>query len=120
MLRRAPEGGGFILEGRGRDIMPLEIGLDFNADNARWSVLGEASTAFMGDARKAILDILCQLGEAGPKEISERCDVSYASIRQLLGKMAEQGVVNKIGRGSYTPAHNAHSVHKASLNGGSL
>ena len=116
VLRRAPEGG-FILEGRGRDIMPLEIGLDFDAENARWNVLGDASTAFMGDERKAILDVLGRLGEAGPKDIADHTGLSHDSVRQLLRKMVEQGAVNKIGYGSYTPAHTGHTGHGSSING---
>lgn len=119
VLRRGPEGG-FILEGRGRDIMPLELGLDFNADTARWTVLGDAVTAFMGDERKAILDALNILGEAGPKDIADRSGVSHDSVRQLLRKMVGQGTVNKTGFGAYTPAHSHHTVHTSGVNGGGL
>ncbi len=108
VLRRSAQGG-FILEGRGRDIMPLELGLDFDADNARWSVLGDAATAFMGDERKAILDALAQLGEAGPKDIADRAGLSHDSVRQLLRKMVERGAINKTGYGAYTPAHTVHT-----------
>ena len=119
VLRRAPEGGGFILEGRGRDIMPLEVGLDFDADTGKWSVLGDASTAFVSDERKAILDTLGDLGKAGPKEIAERINVPYDSVRKILGKMVDQGQVKKTGYGSYTPLHSGHTVHSsdASVNG---
>lgn len=119
VLRRAPEGG-FILEGRGRDIMPLELGLDFDAEKTRWTVLGDAVTAFMGDERKAILDALNMLGEAGPKDIADKTGQSHDGVRKLLAKMVEQGTVNKVGYGSYTPAHTIHTGHTSKLNGGGL
>lgn len=111
VLRRASEGGGFILEGRGRDIMPLEIGLDFDADAGKWRVLGDASTAFIGDERKAIIEALHKMGAAGPKEIAERINGSYDSVRKILGKMVKQGQVMKSSYGSYTPLHSGHTDH---------
>lgn len=117
-LSRSSEGN-LKLEGRGRDILPVEIALDFNIDNARWTVEGDPAVARASDERKAILHHLEQEGEAGPKEISEHIDVAYDVVRQLLPKMVRDGLIRKDGRGTYAPIHNVHSVHndKRNVNG---
>ncbi|GJL93399.1 AAA family ATPase [Hyphococcus sp.] len=111
-MSRSAEGN-FKLEGRGRDVLPVEIALDFDLDNARWTVEGDPAVARVSDERKAILHHLEQSGEAGPKEIADHISVAYDVVRQLLPKMVRDGLIRKDGRGTYAPIHNVHSVHKS-------
>lgn len=114
-LSRSPEGN-FTLEGRGRDVLPVELALRFDLENARWSVEGDPAIARVSDERKAILHCIEQQGEVGPKEIADRIDVSHDTIRHLLPKMVRDGIIRKEGRGTYAPIHNVHNVHNASSN----
>jgi len=109
-MSRSPDGL-LKLEGRGRDLIPVEIALRFDIETARWTVEGDAATAGASDQRKAILSVVQQAGEASPKEIADRTGINGDSVRQLLGKMVRDGIILKAGYGSYTPAHTAHTDH---------
>ena len=106
------QAGGFRLQGRGRDVLPLDLALDFDLETARWDVGGDADYARQSDERKAIEDYLKMQGDASPKEIAEATGISYDVVRQLVGKMATEGRIQKVSRGSYGPVHNGHNVHK--------
>lgn len=109
-MSRTPEGL-IKLEGRGRDIAPVDLALRFESDPARWSVMGDPVLAAASKERRAILDCLGQVGEAGPKEIARRTGLSAESVRQMLGKMSKEGLIKRTGYGSYAPTHTDHSDH---------
>lgn len=94
------DGEGTVLVGRGRDIAEFETAVEFQKDNCRWRVLGDAREVRQSDERKAILDALS--GEPiGPGEIADVTGLPNVSVRVLLHKMAKDGQVLKVGRGKY-------------------
>jgi DNA-binding transcriptional ArsR family regulator len=109
-MTRTPEGL-LKLDGRGRDIMPVEIALDFDAETARWSVIGDPALAAASAERRAILHCVQNRGEAGPKDIADATGLGHDSVRQLLAKLVRDGLLRKSGYGSYAPAHSVHTAH---------
>lgn len=103
--------GGFDLEGCGRDLPEFRFAFDFDAATCRWVSNGDADQARIGDERRAILDALNRLGEAGPKELAEQTGAPPEAVRRLLGKMIAQGQVRKASYGSYTPGNTGHTGH---------
>ena len=94
---------GVTLYGRGRDVEELELAVQFDKDTCRWRVLGEAADVRRSDARNAILGTLRTDGEMTPLQIADVTGKPRAAIRVLLGKMARDGEVKRLGKGKYGP-----------------
>jgi hypothetical protein len=111
------DGKGATLYGRGRDIEEIESAIDFNKGDCRWVVLGKAEEVRRTDERGLILHALIEAGEPmSPSELSAATGMKSNNVRQLLFKMAADGVVVKpkyglyahpdvIGSGSGTPGN---------------
>lgn len=111
------DGEGVTLSGRGRDIAEFETAMEFQKDNCRWRVLGEAAEVRRSDERKLILDALAEEAEpVGPNVIADVSGMKRDNVRFLLGRMVKAGEVQKIGRGKYlhpdiSPPHITHNAH---------
>jgi hypothetical protein len=96
------DGQGVTLSGRGRDIEEFETALEFQKDNCRWRVLGEAAEVRRSDERKLILEALeGETTPMGPAGIAGVSGLPNGNVRFLLHKMAKAGEVQKVGRGKY-------------------
>lgn len=96
------DGEGVTLSGRGRDIAEFETALEFQKDNCRWRVLGEATEVRRSDERKAILEALeGETTPMGPAAIAGVSGQPAGGVRYLLHKMAKAGEVQKAGYGKY-------------------
>jgi hypothetical protein len=101
VLKRGVDG--VTLFGRGRDIEELELAIQFERDVCRWRVLGEAADVRRSAARNAVLEALRADGEMTPLQIADVTGKPRAAIRVLLGKMARDGEVRRLGKGKYGP-----------------
>lgn len=106
------DGEGTVLVGRGRDIAEFETAVEFQKDNCRWRVLGEAAEVRRSDERKLILDALVTAPEPmGSRDIADVTDQTDGNVRRLLAKMTRDGEVEKVKRGLYIyPGNNGNKV----------
>ena len=96
------DGEGVTLSGRGRDIEEFETAVQFDRDNCRWRVLGDAVEVRRSDERKLILDALATTTEPmTSRELSDVTDQPDGNVRRMLAKMAKAGEVEKAARGKY-------------------
>lgn len=97
------------LYGRGRDIEEVEKALRFEA--GRWTVLGDIDEVKRSDERTAIIAAVAS-GKSTPAEIAKATGMKPENVRYLLGRMAEQGQVEKAKYGFYVlPSHPSHPSH---------
>jgi hypothetical protein len=116
ILHRGPTGP--VLHGRGREVEEFELALQFDQASCSWQILGDVGSCQISDERKAIVQALRELKEAGPKEIAGKASLKEENVRKLLGSMVIDGDVDKPKRGRYalpaTPApdndHNDHII----------
>ena len=96
------DGEGVTLSGRGRDIAEFETAMEFQKDNCRWRVLGDAREVRVSDERKLILEAL--EGEEtpmGPAAIASLSGLGVSNVSFLLNRMMKAGEVQKAGYGKY-------------------
>jgi RecA-family ATPase len=101
VLRRESRGTTLYL--RGRDIEEAEHAVTFDKQSCRWSILGEANEVHRSNERNCILAALRLSGadELAPQEIAATVGMTDTNVRKLLGKMVEDGELEKRGRGKY-------------------
>lgn len=106
---------GTTLYGRGRDLEEFELALRFDGVTGVWKVLGDASAVRRSTERNKIIDAIKDAGTSiGPKEITDRSGLQYASVRHLVRRMVRDGDVTETAKGRYeisSPHHTVHSIH---------
>lgn len=60
-----------------------------------WTVIGEAAEGKKSAARKAVIDVIANLGPSSPKEIAAQLGRDGSAVRQLLKSMIEDGDVRE-------------------------
>jgi len=100
MKRRS---SGVILYARGRDIEESETAMQFDRDTCRWTILGAASEVHRSNERARVFAALNAAGQPlSAKEIMIAADMRNRNATDiLLGKMAKDGEIQRVGRGRY-------------------
>ncbi len=93
-------GNEITLHGKGRDIKGFKHAVEFDEERCRWKYLGDPSSVFVGDTRRAILHAL-EDGCHTPLKIQRHTGLSEANIAQTLKRMVEKGQIRKTSRGEY-------------------
>src|SRR5262249_47056670 len=92
-----------ILHVTGRDLEEQELGLQVDRATNAWRLLGKADAVQMSEERRKIYLALSNSFEPlSPREIAKKADMNGDCVRQLLGKMLEDGQVRSDIRGKYT------------------
>lgn len=90
-----------------REAEDSEYAFSFDEERTTWVLKGESTSFAKTSERQRILNALCKVTSeddpAGPKHVDSACSVGYDTIRHLLGKMVDEGTVEKLGRGEYLP-----------------
>jgi hypothetical protein len=92
-----------ILYARGRDIEESETALEFDKANCRWKILGSAEEVQRSAERRRIIEVLKAAGRpltTGGIMIEAKMENRNA-VDILLGKMAKDGEIERVGRGRY-------------------
>lgn len=101
VLEKGSEGG-YVLKGRGRDIEEFETTVQFDRNDCRWHVVGDAAETRLSDTRTAILKVL---GEAtwfmSVADIATQINRPRNTVDQQLFQMVKAGSVERHGRGKY-------------------
>lgn len=100
-----------VLHVMGRDIEEQDLALEFNSQTCQWRILGDADDFRISVERSKILWVLNTMWEhtrrpTSPKDLAFILEKKANAIRQLLGKMAEDGEVKVVKRGLYKAVNN--------------
>lgn len=108
LLRRSRGRSDAELHVIGRDIEDRELAADFDAKNATWNALGPAEEFRQSEERHDILEVVRDAGgPIGPHAVATVLEVNENTVGVLMRRMADQGQLEKRGRGKYvlpTPA----------------
>jgi AAA domain len=95
---------GVTLHAVGRDIDASSTAVQFDKTTCRWTILGAAAEVQLSDERRKILAALRESVEPlGPKAIAKAVGSKEGTIRVTLGRMVEDGEIQKVGRAMYIP-----------------
>lgn len=103
VLGRAPNGSGeMVLALRGRDLINDEpLALEWDDYDNRFKITGGAADALQGVERRALLKILADDQEWGPKELAIELHKPVNNVQQLLKALLSEGLIERTGRGKY-------------------
>jgi AAA domain len=97
--------GGAVLNIRGRGVESAELAIEFNRDECRWRVLGDAAEVHVSSQRAKIIAALKDASQAMTiAALIETTGMRRNPLEVLLGRMAKDGAIKRVGKGQY--AHN--------------
>jgi len=92
--------GHSVLHLTGRDIEEQSIALQLDGRSLTWQSLGDPEQVEQTEQRRQVLEILRQSGGAmRPREIANLLRKSVDSVRVMLRRMAEAGMIAHTGNG---------------------
>jgi hypothetical protein len=79
------------------------ISRKLNRNSCKWTILGQAAEVRRSDERSRVIDVLKKTGSPlSAKDIMVRADLTNRNATDLLlGKMAGDGEIERVGRGQY-------------------
>src|SRR5262249_49384894 len=96
--------GGYVLHGKGRDLIEVEKAMEFDRNACIWRMAGDAAPVRQSRQRTAILHAIEDAGEpVGPHDIAAAPKTKATNVRFLLGKLVREGAIEKVERGRYCP-----------------
>jgi biotin operon repressor len=104
-LKRKPEGEA-TLEVVGREVEEKTFALQFRtgeACNFGWHILGDDALQMLNSERRQVLSLLQDDGAMSPAQIAAELAKSRPSIRMMLKRMREDGILQKQGT-KYVPS----------------
>jgi hypothetical protein len=90
-----------VLKITGRDVADIEKALKFHPDLGAWELLGEAQECAVSQARQDILLILKEVGPKTPAQLSKIIEKSRDSVKMILSRMKDSGLVKANSKGEY-------------------
>jgi hypothetical protein len=95
--------GMFVLHGKGRDPIEIEKAMEFDGEACTWRMTGDATATRRSAERQAVLDAVAEAGEPiGPNDIAAATGMRAGNVRRLLGKLVNEGAIQKASYGRYT------------------
>ena len=104
LLLRRDGHGGYLLNGRGRDIAEIEKALSYDRQTCVWRILGDADDVRIRQGRAAILKAMRAIAKnqaASPSEIAEEAGLKSGNVKKMLRRMTEDGLIYCWRRGHY-------------------
>jgi hypothetical protein len=102
VLKRGRGQADGVLHVTGRDIDESEHAAAFEPETGLWKLLdGPAITHTLEPTRRAILAYLDANPDAAPKQITEALGLAYATVKQTVRRMLEDGQLISDGHGHY-------------------
>jgi len=102
VLVMANKPNGAVLDIRGRDVEPAELAIEFDKQTCRWRLLGDAAEVHVSSQRAKIIAALKEAGLAMTiPALMEETGMKRNPLEVLLGRMAKEGEIQRIGRGLY-------------------
>jgi hypothetical protein len=102
ILVMAIKPNGAVLDVRGRDVESAELAIQFDKHTCRWRVLGDAAEIHVSSQRAKIIAALKKASLAMTiPELMEATAMKRNPLEVLLGRMAKEGEIQRIGKGVY-------------------
>jgi AAA domain len=102
ILVMATKASGAVLDIRGRDVESAELAIGFDKNTCRWRVLGNAVEVHVSEQRAKIMAALKEPGEPmGIGALIEATSMKRNPLDVLLGRMAKEGEIRRVGTGTY-------------------
>jgi AAA domain/RepB DNA-primase from phage plasmid/IclR helix-turn-helix domain len=96
--------GGFVLHGKGRDLIEVEKAMSFDRNSCLWRIEGDAGPIRRSSERTSILNAITEAGQPiGPTDIATATGMKAGNVRFLLLKLMQEGVIEKAEYGKYRP-----------------
>jgi hypothetical protein len=94
---------GVVLYARGRDIEESEPAMQSDKETCRWTILGKAAEVHRSTERARVIAALTAAGQPlSVREIMMDAEMENRNaVDILLGKMAKDGEIKRVGRGRY-------------------
>jgi lambda repressor-like predicted transcriptional regulator len=93
---------GAVLDIRGRDVESAELAIEFDKQTCRWRLLGDAAEVHVSSQRAKIIAALKEAGLAMTiPALMEEAGMKRNPLDVLLGRMAKEGKIQRIGKGLY-------------------
>jgi len=91
-----------VLDIRGRDVESAELAIEFDKQTCRWRLLGDAAEVHVSSQRAKIIAALKEAGLAMTiSALMEETGMKRNPMEVLLGRMAKEGKIQRIGKGLY-------------------
>ncbi len=85
-----------------------EMALSWDPERGVWTYIGDAGEYRMSKERREIFDVLARNDERmQPKEVADELGKDSVNVRQLMGKMIDEGLLDRSGYGKYVVAKGA-------------
>ncbi len=98
----------------GRDVEERQIGIEFDSETGLWQATGLAPDAFLSPQRQAIIDCLTTAdAPLFPRDIAKNTEQPNGNVRQLLGKLYREEVIEKDEQGRYYIPITGNSSNKS-------
>src|SRR6516165_186965 len=102
ILVMANRPNGAVLDIRGRDVESAELAIEFDKQACRWRLLGDAAEVHVSSQRAKVIAALKEAGLAMTiSALIEETGMKRNPLEVLLGRMAKEGEIQRIGRGLY-------------------
>src|SRR5262245_55233979 len=102
ILVMANKPNGAVLDIRGRDVESAELAMEFDKQTCRWRLLGDAAEVHVSSQRAKIIAALSEAGLAMRiPALMEATGMKRNPLEVLLGRMAREGEIQRIGKGWY-------------------
>jgi predicted ATP-dependent serine protease len=102
LVLKRDSGSGYVLHGKGRDLIEVEKAMAFDKDACIWRIAGDAGPVRYSAERTAILEAIKDAGEPiGPNDIAATAGMRAGNVRRLLGKLVKEGAIKKASYGKY-------------------
>ena len=102
ILVMANRPNGPVLDIRGRDVESAELAIAFDKQTCRWRLLGDAAEVHVSSQRAKIIATLKEAGLAMRiPALMEATGMKRNPLEVLLGRMAREGEIQRIGKGLY-------------------
>jgi hypothetical protein len=102
ILVMADKPNGAVLDIRGRDVESAELAIEFDKQTCRWRLLGNAAEVHVSEQRAKIIAALKEANLAMTiRGLMEATGMKRNPLEVLLGRMAKEGKIQRIGKGLY-------------------
>lgn len=92
----------------GRDVEDRNLALRFTGETGEWRLLGDARHYALSAERRQIIETLDTHPGLKPKELADQSGLKHASVKHLLIRMRDEGLLKSDGEGRYTLIHPIH------------
>jgi hypothetical protein len=102
ILVMANRPNGAVLDIRGRDVESAELAIEFDKQTCRWRLLGDAAEIHVSSQRAKIIAALKEANLVMKiPALMEATGMKRNPLEVLLGRMAKEGEIQRIGKGLY-------------------